>query len=663
MDNTESSDQKKAVKQFIDLLNSSSPHQKQISSSTAIQYLFARKFDIPKAVALYEANYLIRQREGLYGFDTALDPLRSELETGKFTILPSRDVSGAAIALFTANLHNPQIVSHKTTLQGIVYQLDAVLQSVETQRNGLVFIYDMSGSKYSNFDYELSQKILTMLKGCYPAKLKKVLIVTAPLWFKAPFKILRLFVREKLRDRVFTVSVPQLSLHIPRDSIPIHLGGTLRIDHSSWLINCNKSMTNREEDELLSQTVESSDPDQLIATITANGNNNNNNDDDSGTTTLTINGSENNGTTAQNGTTEISTQETNGIITDIHWTATENPPSSASPSSGFSDDDSLTGGTNETGDPKTIEQVVDMVRQMGRKGLLKEYADIRAQPPNGNFDHAKLRSNLTKNRYTDVLCYDHSRVVLSNDEDDPTNDYINANFVDGYKQKNAYISTQGPLPKTTPDFWQMVWDQQCLVIVMTTKTMERGRVKCHQYWEPKEDETGEHGNFKVKTTAIDSNENYSVASLEITNIKTDETRNVSHWQFTSWPDYGVPSSAMAMLTFLQRVREKQAEMVKELGDKWAGHHRGPPIIVHCSAGIGRTGTFITLDICISRLQDVGTVDIRGTVEKIRNQRAYSIQMPDQYVFCHLALIEYALANKHLSPDIDLNGFYDEEDSD
>jgi tyrosine-protein phosphatase non-receptor type 9 len=80
----------------------------------------------------------------------------------------------------------------------------------------------------------------------------------------------------------------------------------------------------------------------------------------------------------------------------------------------------------------------------------------------------------------------------------------------------------------------MVWDQQCLVIVMTTKTMERGRVKCHQYWEPKEDETGEHGNFKVKTTAIDSNENYSVASLEITNIKTDETRNVSHWQFTSW---------------------------------------------------------------------------------------------------------------------------------
>ena len=132
---------------------------------------------------------------------------------------------------------------------------------------------------------------------------------------------------------------------------------------------------------------------------------------------------------------------TNGIITEIHWN--ENPPSSASPSSGFSDDDSLTGA--HEGDSKTIEQIVDMVRGMGRKGLLKEYAEIRARQPDGTFDHAKLRSNLIKNRYTDVLCYDHSRVVLSHDptDDDPTNDYINANFVDGYKQKNAYISTQG----------------------------------------------------------------------------------------------------------------------------------------------------------------------------------------------------------------------------
>lgn len=159
---------------------------------------------------------------------------------------------------------------------------------------------------------------------------------------------------------------------------------------------------------------------------------------------------------------------------------------------------------------------------------------------------------------------------------------------------------------------------------------------------------------------------------------------MSHWQFTSWPDYGVPASAMAMLNFLQRVREQQANMVKELGDTWAGHPRGPPIVVHCkyflplfknglliiifyllflgSAGIGRTGTFITLDISISRLEDFGTADIRGTVEKIRSQRAYSIQMPDQYVFCHLALIEYALSRGILK-SADLTGFDErEEDS-
>lgn len=143
---------------------------------------------------------------------------------------------------------------------------------------------------------------------------------------------------------------------------------------------------------------------------------------------------------------------------------------------------------------------------------------------------------------------------------------------------------------------------------------------------------------------------------------------------------------MAMLNFLQKCREQQANMVKALGDTWAGHPRGPPFIVHCSAGIGRTGkfelvsqnipyflynfilfwgtlgTFITLDICISRLEDVGTADIRGTVEKIRSQRAYSIQMPDQYVFCHLAFIEYALSREILQ-SADLTGFDDrEEDS-
>nr|XP_029726549.1 tyrosine-protein phosphatase non-receptor type 9-like isoform X2 [Aedes albopictus]XP_029726676.1 tyrosine-protein phosphatase non-receptor type 9 isoform X2 [Aedes albopictus]XP_029726678.1 tyrosine-protein phosphatase non-receptor type 9 isoform X2 [Aedes albopictus] len=680
--------QEMAVKQFIDLINSSSssssndPNRKAVTPAIATKFLLARKFDIPRAVALYEQHELIRQREGLYGFDPMLDPLRAELETGKFTILPGRDASGAAIALFTANLHYPMTVTHKTTLQGVVYQLDVALQSAETQKAGLVFIYDMSTSKYSNFDYDLSQKILTLLKGGYPARLKKVLIVTAPLWFKAPFKILRLFVREKLRERVFTVSIPQLSLHVPRDSLPGRLGGTLDYDHSSWLLHCYKSMTNR-EDEIIagqqqttngaSQTNSSSMGSGAKATVTTAILDPHLAGSAAGTTDLSEYVSGHHRTPSGNldhiGVEDISDlAAAGGHHHHVHhnhhhhhhhntnselWN--ENPPSSAS--SGFSDDDSLAGAE---GDPKTIEQIVQMVRERGKQGLIQEYAEIKARAPDGTFTHAKLRNNLAKNRYTDVLCFDHSRVILSQEADDPTSDYINANFVDGYKQKNAYISTQGPLPKTSYDFWRMVWEQHCLVIVMTTRVMERGRVKCGQYWEPTEGGVIEYGCYQVRTLSVEANEDYTVAELEVKNSKTDEVRCVSHWQFTSWPDYGVPASARAMLNFLQRAREKQAEMVKSLGDLWAGHPRGPPMVVHCSAGIGRTGTFITLDICISRLEDVGTADIKGTVEKIRAQRAYSIQMPDQYVFCHLALIEYALSRSMLQ-SADLSGFDDRED--
>lgn len=155
-----------AIKQFIDIVNGSEniTNNRTVTAATALKFLLARKFDVPRAVALYEQHELLRQREGLTQLHTLTDPIKTELETGKFTILPGRDATGAAIALFTANLHSPAHVTHKTTLQGVIYQLDVALQSPETQKAGLVFIYDMSSSKYSNFDYDLSQKILTLLK-------------------------------------------------------------------------------------------------------------------------------------------------------------------------------------------------------------------------------------------------------------------------------------------------------------------------------------------------------------------------------------------------------------------------------------------------------------------------------------------------------------------
>ena len=173
-----------------------------------------------------------------------------------------------------------------------------------------------------------------------------------------------------------------------------------------------------------------------------------------------------------------------------------------------------------------------------------------------------------------------------------------------------------------------------------------------------------------------------------------ESRTVTHYHFVSWPDYGVPDSAMSMLTFLQRVRETQADMTARMSPKWKGHPLGPPMVVHCSAGnknkvidsivylrknikvaynckkfnmsffisgIGRTGTFATLDIAIRKFEDLRKVDIRSVVEKIRSQRAFSIQTPDQYVFCHLGFLEYALNMEHVQ-EIDLTGFDDDCDS-
>ncbi|XP_072759821.1 tyrosine-protein phosphatase non-receptor type 9 [Anoplolepis gracilipes] len=642
-------EQEQATKEFIEAVNKCRAGRRAgpVSWSTALKFLAARKFEVQRALALYEQHEAIRRREGLAILHPTQEPLLSELRTEKFTILPSRDATGAAIAIFTAHLHLPQNTTHQTTLQGVVYQLDAALESAETQKHGLIFIYDMSDSKYQNFDYDLSQKILTLLKGGYPAKLKKVLIVTAPLWFKAPFKILRLFVREKLRDRVFTVSIPQLTLHIPRESLPHRLGGTLEIQHEAWLLHCLKSMTNRSGGELCEVAPRVDTPTSPTAKDDMVHQNLNETATHSTPTSPIIDKNK----PAKNGVSNIADIEITTANSEIVWPGIDEAPSPvqapSSASSGFSDDDSL------HGEPSgfqsfTMEQLVADLKARGRAGLIAEYAEIRQRPPDGSFNNAKLKSNQSKNRYTDVLCYDHSRVCLSQVDGDATSDYINANFVDGYKQKNAFISTQGPLPKTCGDFWRMVWEQQTLVIVMTTRVVERGRTKCTQYWNPEPDYDVQWGGFTITTLEVEKNRDYTISNLLITNTKTDETREVCHMLYTAWPDYGVPKSASALLQFLSLVRQQQSKLLASRGDTWAGHPRGPPIVVHCSAGIGRTGTFCTLDICISRLEDTGTVDIRGTVEKIRSQRAYSIQMPDQYFFCHVALVEYACSKGLLS---------------
>lgn len=642
--------------------------------NTAMKFLTARKFDVKRAIDLYRNHQLTREREDLLYIDLNDKCLQEELQTEKFTILSGRDLGGAAIALFTARLHFPPLTTHQTVLKALIHQLDAALESLETQRHGLVFIYDMTDSKYGNFDYNLSIKILNMLKGAYPARLKKVLIVTAPLWFKAPFKILRLFVREKLRDRVFTVNLSELPTHIPCDSIPKQLGGYLVPNHTGWLKICfqvatgqNPDMSsyfisriahqgNASKEVLQSGTSTDTDPHIFIS------------DHDSEESKETVCEKYNNEDKEKEA--EDRAKKEKEVIMEKEMLCQKVQQSdfrsSADTRKRSSDSDK---NQSEINDPSLpckrrpvstnsqiyeeslhvptdngidIEALAERVRTLRKKGLQQEYLSIRSESPTGSFHVSKAKYNLPKNRYLDVLCYDHSRVVLSSLEGDPSYDYINANYVDGYKQKNAYITTQGCLTRTIGDFWRMVWEQKCLVIVMLTRIMERNRLKCEQYWPLEVDTQETYDHFVVHNTCVNHTSDYRVSTLILQNSKTGEERIVQHMQFLRWPDYGVPNKAESFLQFLLKVQNFQAEAVHNMEDSWQGHPLGPPIVVHCSAGIGRTGTFITTDINIRRFEDVSTVELYETVRKIRSQRAFSIQVPDQYVFCHLALIEYAV---------------------
>ncbi|ESP00543.1 hypothetical protein LOTGIDRAFT_157817 [Lottia gigantea] len=650
-----------------------------IAWGTAVKFLNARKFDPKRAIDLFIAHETIRKTEDLQDIDPSDKEIKRELTSGKFTILPHRDNSGAAVALFTARLHIPSHTTHQITLKGLVYQLDCALESLETQKHGLVFIYDMSDSKYANFDYDLSSKILSMLKGAYPARLKKVLIVTAPLWFKAPFNLLRLFVKEKLRDRVFTVDLSQLSKHLPEECIHPTLDSSRIPSHNSWLQLCYKISTNQTPDmdsffisrkrghnsiDYDSRSVSrsgSSDAELHISDMDSNSeasketiNEKYHHEDREKEREFDGTDSEKEVNFEKDGTlTNGKRRKTNDSNRDGRKRNSELSASEEATDDNFSVEQKKkkrpqSSGSNILDDSihmpddrgMTISQLVDHIKMVKRKGLFSEYAHIKMEAPSGTFLESKARHNLPKNRYTDVLAYDHSRVKLPVTEDNP-DDYINANYVDGYMQKNAYISTQGPLPKTFEDFWRMVWSNQTQVIVMTTKTIERQRMKCGQYW-PNEETTNEQfEEFIVYNNTIKQFQDYIETKLILHNTKTGESRNITHLQFVTWPDYGIPP-ATGFLNFLFHVRQTQEEATQNMGEAWQGHPRGPPIVVHCSAGIGRTGTFVTIDISLRRLEDISTVDIRETVRRIRSQRAFSIQMPDQYVFCHLAVVDHAV---------------------
>ncbi|GAA48182.1 receptor-type tyrosine-protein phosphatase delta [Clonorchis sinensis] len=271
----------------------------------------------------------------------------------------------------------------------------------------------------------------------------------------------------------------------------------------------------------------------------------------------------------------------------------------------------------------------------------QEYESIETEQQ-FTWEHANMEVNKPKNRYANVIAYDHSRVILQSIDCVPGSDYINANYIDGYKRPNAYIATQGPMPETYSDFWRMIWEQRVFIIVMMTRLEERARIKCDQYWPTRGPEAYAGGLLTV--TPVDTVElaYYTIRTFNLTARGIDdECREVKHFQFTSWPDHGVPEYPVPLLLFIRRIRATVASGATTSSSN-TGHSNmieQGPIVVHCSAGVGRTGAFIVIDMMLERIKYEKTVDIYGCVRALRSQRNFMVQTEDQYIFIHSALLE------------------------
>ncbi|XP_068220952.1 tyrosine-protein phosphatase non-receptor type 2-like isoform X2 [Palaemon carinicauda] len=246
---------------------------------------------------------------------------------------------------------------------------------------------------------------------------------------------------------------------------------------------------------------------------------------------------------------------------------------------------------------------------------------------------AKSGINKSLNRYRDVLPYDHTRIVISGSN----TDYINASLVKVECVNRSYILAQGPLPQTSPHFWLMVWQQRVKGIIMLNKIIEKNQIKCHQYWPVGTSEGGEDSmdistaGLKVDLLNVDHHSHYNYTTLRLTEVSSGVSRTILHFHYTTWPDFGVPQSPEAFYKFLNVVRASGV-LEPDVG----------PSIVHCSAGIGRSGTFCLVDSFLMMLsQGLCNSDAGKVLEVLldmRKQRMGLIQTPDQLRFSYQAIV-------------------------
>ncbi|XP_058499621.1 tyrosine-protein phosphatase non-receptor type 7-like [Solea solea] len=291
--------------------------------------------------------------------------------------------------------------------------------------------------------------------------------------------------------------------------------------------------------------------------------------------------------------------------------------------------------------------------------LNDEYQKI---PPNFvSAEELDVPGHMMKDRYKTILPNPESRVILrSLDEEAGPDRYINANYIRGYKgTPRAYIATQGPMVHTVGDFWDMVWQERSSVIVMVTRLKENNE-KCEVYWpqlrrmkvrdeerrqEDKEGETRQFGRFLLRVRDSREKDCFTITDMEIQ--LCSERRPVRHYWFTSWPDHHIPQCTALLLRLVEEVESYRKSLLLPDPQPTAGPTPGPgPIIVHCSAGIGRTGCFIASSICVEQLRETAQVDILETVCQLRLDRGGMIQTTEQYQFLYSTLAQFSSQLQH-----------------
>ncbi|XP_078507632.1 tyrosine-protein phosphatase non-receptor type 6-like isoform X2 [Lissotriton helveticus] len=288
---------------------------------------------------------------------------------------------------------------------------------------------------------------------------------------------------------------------------------------------------------------------------------------------------------------------------------------------------------------KVLDKKSD-VADTAKAGFWEEFDALQKQEAKQLRDRSEGQrpENKSKNRYKNILPFDETRVTLeSGDPNVPGSDYINANYVKNRlvspnENAKTFIACQGCLLATVNDFWQMIWQENSRLIVMTTREVEKGRNKCVPYW-PDLDTTKEFGPYLVENVKEHTTIDCKTRLLRLSLLYDEnEVRDIWHYQFLSWPDHGVPGEPGGVLSFLDEINRVQEQ------EPNAG-----PIIVHCSAGIGRTGTIIVIDMLMDMINTTGLdcdIDIQKTIQMVREQRSGMVQTEAQYRFIYMAISQF-----------------------